>query len=50
MKAYKLDAIPFADARMDGWRDSLRGGVVVSARIRNDYLRRRRRCLDHIQG
>src|SRR3989344_3709722 len=28
MKTYGLDAIPFDDARMDGWRDSLKGGVV----------------------
>lgn len=26
-KAYKLDAIPFAHARMDEWRDALRNGV-----------------------
>ena len=28
MKAYGLDAVPFAHAQMDEWRDSLRGGVV----------------------
>lgn len=28
MKTYGLDAIPFDDPRMDGWRDSLRGGVI----------------------
>jgi hypothetical protein len=27
MKAYGLDAVPFADPRMDQWRDALRGGV-----------------------
>ena len=27
MKAYKLDAVPFADARMDEWRDALRRGI-----------------------
>src|SRR3989338_3847564 len=26
-KAYKLDAVPFADARMDEWRDALRRGI-----------------------
>src|SRR3954465_6770358 len=28
MKAYKLDAVPFKDDRMDEWRDALRGGIV----------------------
>ncbi|MDP2599134.1 MAG: hypothetical protein Q8P84_00155, partial [Deltaproteobacteria bacterium] len=28
MKAYGVDAVPFDDARMDGWRDALKGGVV----------------------
>jgi hypothetical protein len=28
MKAYGLEAVPFAHAQMDEWRDSLRGGVV----------------------
>jgi RecB family exonuclease len=28
MKAYGLDAVPFAHAQMDQWRDALRGGVV----------------------
>lgn len=28
MKAYGLDAVPFAHANMDEWRDSLRGGIV----------------------
>lgn len=28
MKAYKLDAVPFQDDRMDEWRDALRGGIV----------------------
>lgn len=28
MKAYGLDAVPFAHAQMDTWRDALRGGVV----------------------
>jgi RecB family exonuclease len=28
MKTYGLDAVPFAHAQMDEWRDSLRGGVV----------------------
>src|SRR3990167_3167712 len=28
MDAYKLDAVPFAHAKMDEWRDALRGGVV----------------------
>jgi CRISPR/Cas system-associated exonuclease Cas4 (RecB family) len=28
MEAYGVDAVPFKDARMDGWRDSLKGGVV----------------------
>jgi len=28
MKAYGVDAVPFAHAKMDEWRDSLRGGVV----------------------
>lgn len=27
MKAYKLDATPFNDARMDAWRDALKRGV-----------------------
>jgi len=27
MKAYGLDAVPFADPRMDEWRDSLRKGI-----------------------
>ncbi len=27
MKAYGLDAVPFQDARMDEWRDSLRRGI-----------------------
>ncbi len=27
MKSYGLDAVPFADARMDEWRDSLRRGI-----------------------
>lgn len=29
MKAYGLDAVPFAHAKMDEWRDSLRGGIVT---------------------
>ena len=28
MKAYGLDAVPFADARMDEWRDSLKRGIT----------------------
>lgn len=28
MKTYGLDAVPFAHAQMDAWRDALRGGVV----------------------
>lgn len=28
MKAYGLDAVPFAHENMDHWRDALRGGVV----------------------
>ncbi len=28
MKAYGLEAVPFAHAQMDEWRDSLRGGIV----------------------
>lgn len=28
MKTYGLDAVPFDDARMDGWRDSLKGGIA----------------------
>jgi hypothetical protein len=28
MKAYKLDAVPFKDDRMDEWRDALRGGII----------------------
>ncbi|HUO55991.1 MAG TPA: PD-(D/E)XK nuclease family protein [Candidatus Paceibacterota bacterium] len=28
MKEYGLDAVPFAHAKMDEWRDSLRGGIV----------------------
>jgi hypothetical protein len=28
MQAYGLDAVPFAHAQMDEWRDSLRGGIV----------------------
>ncbi|OGG45584.1 hypothetical protein A2673_01065 [Candidatus Kaiserbacteria bacterium RIFCSPHIGHO2_01_FULL_50_13] len=28
MEQYDVDAVPFDDPRMDGWRDSLRGGVV----------------------
>lgn len=28
MEQYGLDAVPFQDARMDEWRDSLRGGIV----------------------
>src|SRR5205814_7838592 len=28
MKAYGRDAVPFAHARMDEWRDSMRGGIV----------------------
>ncbi len=28
MKAYGLDAVPFAHAKMDEWRDSLRRGIV----------------------
>jgi hypothetical protein len=28
MKAYGLDAVPFAHAKMDEWRDSLRAGIV----------------------
>ncbi len=27
MKAYKIDAVPFAHEKMDSWRDSLRAGV-----------------------
>lgn len=27
MKVYKLDAVPFADDRMDAWRDALKRGV-----------------------
>jgi CRISPR/Cas system-associated exonuclease Cas4 (RecB family) len=30
MKAYGLEAIPFAHAKMDEWRDALRGGVVFN--------------------
>jgi hypothetical protein len=30
MKAYGLDAVPFVDARMDEWRDSLRRGVTTA--------------------
>ncbi len=29
MKEYGVDAVPFADARMDEWRDSLRRGITV---------------------
>ncbi|MCE9541715.1 PD-(D/E)XK nuclease family protein [Candidatus Kaiserbacteria bacterium] len=29
MEAYGLDAVPFAHAKMDEWRDALRGGVVI---------------------
>ena len=28
MKHYKIDAVPFADARMDEWRDALRRGIT----------------------
>jgi CRISPR/Cas system-associated exonuclease Cas4 (RecB family) len=28
MKAYKLDAVPLKDERMDEWRDALRGGIT----------------------
>mgnify|MGYP001608748704 CR=1 FL=1 len=28
MKAYGISAVPYADDRMDEWRDALRGGVV----------------------
>ncbi len=27
MRAYKIDAVPFQDARMDEWRDALRRGI-----------------------
>jgi len=30
MKTYKLDAVPFAHAKMDEWRDALRGGIVFN--------------------
>ncbi len=29
MEAYGVDAVPFAHAQMDEWRDALRGGVVL---------------------
>lgn len=35
MKAYGLDAVPFADERMDEWRDSLRRGITYHDKATN---------------
>lgn len=35
MKAYGISAVPYADDRMDEWRDALRGGVVFHDQASN---------------
>jgi hypothetical protein len=39
MKAYGLDAVPFADDRMDEWRDALRRGIGYLHTPTNLFLR-----------
>jgi len=39
MKAYGLDAIPFADERMDEWRDALRRGIGYLHTPTNIFIR-----------
>ncbi len=39
MKAYGIDAIPFADSRMDEWRDALRKGIMYHHEPTNLILR-----------
>jgi hypothetical protein len=39
MKAYGIDAVPFADPRMDEWRDALRRGIAYHHEPTNLILR-----------
>lgn len=39
MKAYGLDAVPFADNRMDEWRDALRRGIAYLHKPTNLLIR-----------
>lgn len=39
MKAYGIDAIPFKDARMEEWRDSLRRGIKFHHKASNLIIR-----------
>lgn len=39
MKAYKLDVVPFKDARMDEWRDALKRGVKTHHEETNFIVR-----------
>ncbi len=39
MKAYKIDAVPFNDERMDEWRDALKRGVSTVHKPSNLFVR-----------
>ncbi len=38
MKTYGIDAVPFADNRMDAWRDALRGGITYLHKETNFFV------------
>lgn len=38
MKSYGVDAVPFADRRMDEWRDALRGGITYLHKETNLFI------------